>query len=152
MDDELGPLGWLLGTWEGTASGEPGRGAQTRRYELALRGRFIMGTNRTAWSATAAHPEGEVHEDLSLIGYDRAAKRFVMHVFYVERFVSEYVCEQTGAETWVFTTDRVQNGPSGMRARETLARSDDELHARFEVAMPGSDFALYTSETLRRVR
>lgn len=150
MNDDLRPLEWLLGTWEGTATGEPGQGAQTRRYELVLGGQFIMGRNRTAWSKTADHPDGEVHEDLSLISYDRAAKRFVMHVFYVERFVAEYHGEQQDAGTFVFTADRVQNGPPGMRSRETLARDGDELRPRFEVAMAGEDFALYTSEELRR--
>lgn len=150
MNEDLRPLEWLVGTWEGTASGGPGEGAQTRRYELVLRGEFIMGTNRTEWSKTADHPDGEVHEDVSLISYDRAAKRFVMHVFYVERFVAGYGCEQQGADTFVFTADRVQNGPPGMRARETLARHGDELRPRFEVAMAGEDFVLYTSELLRK--
>jgi hypothetical protein len=151
MDENLRPLEWLLGIWEGSATGEPGTGAQMRRYELVLRGEFIMGTNRTTWSSTAAHPEGEVHEDISFISYDRAAKRFVMHVFYVERFVAEYVCAQTDADTFVFTAERVQNGPAGMRARETIARHGDELLPRFELAMSGTEFAPYTSERLHRV-
>jgi hypothetical protein len=150
VNDDLRPLEWLLGTWEGTASGEPGQGTQTRRYELVLGGQFIMGTNRTTWARTAAHPDGEMHEDLSLISYDRAAKQFVMHVFYVERFVAEYRSEQLDAETFVFTADRVQNAPAGMRSRETLARHGVELRPRFEIAMGTEDFALYTSESLRR--
>lgn len=152
MHEDLRPLEWLLGTWEGTASGEPGTGAQTRTYELVLRGTVIMGTNRTAWSPTSAHPDGELHEDLSFISYDRAARRFVMHVFYVERFVAEYLGTQTDGDTWVFTADRVQNGPAAMRSRETLTRSGDELRPRFELAMGGAGFAVYTTETLRRVR
>jgi hypothetical protein len=83
MNEDLRPLEWLIGTWEGNADGEPGHGVQVRRYESVLRGAFIMGTNRTNWDPTPAKPEGEVHEDISLISYDRAAKRFVMHVFYV---------------------------------------------------------------------
>jgi hypothetical protein len=150
VEDNLKPLGWLLGSWEGTASGEPGIGSQTRRYELVLRGQFIMGTNKTIWSSTAAHPGGEVHEDLSLISYDRAAKRFVLHVFYVERFVAEHACTQSGPDEWVFTAERVQNGPAGMRSRETFTHRGDVFESRFELAMAGKDFALYTTETLRR--
>jgi hypothetical protein len=150
MNDDLRPLEWLIGTWEGISTGTPGRGAQVRRYEAVLRGEFVMGTNRTTWSPTPAHPEGEVHEDISLFSYDRAAKRFVMQVFYVERFVAEHVCEQVDADTFVFTADHVQNGPLGMRSRETLIHRGDELESRFELSMPGKDFALYTSEILRR--
>ena len=153
MNKDLEPLAWLIGTWEGTAAGAPGTGAQVRRYEAVLRGEFLMGTNKTTWAATAAHPDGEVHEDISFISYDRAAKRFVMHVFYVERFVAAYACEQTDADTWIFTADVVQNGPPGMRAREILVRrGEDLLEPRFELASAGKDFALYTSETLHRVR
>jgi hypothetical protein len=150
VNDDLKPLAWLIGTWEGEATGEPGRGAQVRRYEEILRGEFLMGTNRTIWSSTDAHPRGETHEDMSIISYDRAAKRIVMHVFYVERFVAAYVCEQTARQVWVFTADQVQNGPAGMRSREIFTRRGDEFESRFELAMAGKNFAPYTREVLRR--
>ena len=150
MNEDLRPLEWLIGTWEGTATGNPGTGAQVRRYESVLRGEFIMGTNRTTWSPTPAHPQGEVHEDISFISYDRAAKRFVYTVFYVERFVAEHTCERADENTFVFTADRVQNGPPGMRSRETFVHRGDELESRFELSTPGKDFALYTREMLRR--
>ena len=151
VDNALAPLEWLVGTWRGSSEGHPGRGSQERRYEGVLRGQFLMGTNRTVWSPTEAHPDGEVHEDLSLIGFDRATGRFVMHVFYVERVVAVYECEpQSAPESWVFTAARVQNGPAGMRSRETLARRGDLLESTFELAMPGKGFSPYTRETLVR--
>ncbi len=151
MNEDLKPFAWLVGTWQGTARGRPGEGAQVRRYEAILRGEFLMGTNKTTWSSTTAHPDGEVHEDVSILGYDRGSKRFVLHVFYVERFVAEYVSEpQTSPDVWVFTADRVRNGPPGMRSREIFTRRGDELESRFELAMEGRDFAPYTTETLRR--
>jgi len=153
VNEDLAPFAWLLGTWEGAATGEPGEGTQVRRYEAILRGEFLMGTNKTTWSSTPAHPDGEVHEDVSILSYDRSTKRFVLHVFYVERFVAEYVCApQTAPDVWVFTAERVQNGPSGMRSREIFTRRGDELRSRFELSMAGKDFAPYTTETLRRVR
>ena len=149
--ESLAPLRWLLGQWQGDARGEPGSGHQVRRYEAVLRGEFIMGTNRTVWVPKPGATESEIHEDLSLISYDRGAGRLVMHVFYVERFVAEYVCSSSeNADEWVFTADRVQNGPPGMRARETLTRRADRLESRFELAMSGRDFQLYTQETLAR--
>jgi nitrobindin-like protein len=151
VNDDLKPLSWIIGTWEGEATGQPGRGTQQRRYEAVLRGEFVMGTNRTTWTATDAHPEGETHEDIAIISYDRAARRFVMHVFYVERFVAAYVGEQTGPDVWVFTAEGVQNGPPGMRSREIFTHRGDEFESRFELAMAGKDFAPYTREVLRRV-
>lgn len=110
-----------------------------------------MGTNTTRWARTPAGSEPEVHEDVSLISYDRAAERFLMHVFYVEGFVAEHVGERVDDDTWMFTAATVQNGPAGMRSRETLVHRGDELLSRFELAMAGKDFAVYTRETLRRV-
>jgi hypothetical protein len=151
VNNNLAPFQWLLGQWHGDARGEPGVGHQLRRYELVLRGEFIMGTNRTVWTPKPGTSESEVHEDLSFISYDRAAGQFVMHVFYVERFVAEYVCEpQTDPDQWVFTAARVQNGPAGMRSRETVARRGDQFDSRFELAMAGKDFTLYTHERLVR--
>jgi hypothetical protein len=152
VDETLEPLAWLIGTWRGTAEGHPVRGTQERRYEGVLRGQFLMGTNRTTWLPSDQQQQGEVHEDISLISFDRAAGRFVMHVFYVERFVAEYLCgPQATPDAWVFTADRVQNGPSGMRSRETLVRRGEILESRFELAMAGKEFSLYTRETLARV-
>lgn len=151
VNDALAPLEWLLGQWQGTASGEPGTGTQQRRYELVLRGEFIMGTNRTVWVPKPGENEPEVHEDLSFISYDKAAARFVLHVFYVERFVAEYLAgPESDPNQWVFTAARVQNGPPGMQARETFTRRGDTLESRFELAMPGKEFAPYTHETLVR--
>jgi len=153
MNDSLAPLKWLLGEWHGEARGEPGAGHQLRRYELVLRGEFIMGTNRTVWTPKPGHADPEVHEDLSLISHDRATGLFVLHVFYVERFVAQYVCSpQSDPDEWVFTAAYVQNGPAGMRARETVARRGEQLHSRFELAMAGKEFQLYTQETLVRGR
>jgi hypothetical protein len=152
VNDALKPLEWLLGKWEGSASGEPGSGKQQRRYELVLRGEFIMGSNHTIWVPKAGETEGEVHEDISVFSFDRTAGHFVMHMFYVERFVGEFVAaEQTDPNQWVFTAARLQNGPAGMQARETFTRQADTLDSRFDLAMPGKGWAPYTHETLLRV-
>jgi hypothetical protein len=154
MSESLAELTWLLGEWQGVAEGEPGKGRQVRRYELVLRGEFLMGTNRTVWQPKPGAADGEVHEDLSIISLDRAASQLIMHVFYVERFVATYACDPRGEPNeGVFTADRVQNGAPGMRSRETFVRrADDELESRFELAMADKPFALYTHEILRRTR
>jgi hypothetical protein len=151
--DVWAPLRSLLGNWEGEASGHPGKGRQERRYELILRGRFLMGTNKTLWEPTGGNPEGEVHEDITLFSFDRRANRFHMRAFYVEGFFSDYEGREIADDgtRFVFVAEAVENGPIGMRARETLRlRGADRLSSTFEIAMPGKDFAIYTEETLRR--
>ena len=51
----------------------------------------------------------------------------------------------------VFEATQVENGPPGMRARETLVfDGPDDLESTFELAMPGGGFEPYTHERLRR--
>ena len=152
MTDQWAMVQRLLGRWEGTASGKPGSGSQVRRYEAVLRGAFVMGTNKTRWQPTDADPEGETHEDLSLLGYDRSAGQAVMHAFFVEGFVCEYRCVAADADRLVFEADRVQNGPAGMRARETFVFLGPlEFESIFALAQGDGDFAPYTTERLIRV-
>jgi hypothetical protein len=154
MTDQWANLQRLLGRWEGTASGEPGTGSQVRRYEAVLRGTFIMGTDKTRWQPSEGQPDGETHEDICLFSHDRAAGQAVMRSFYVEGFACEYRCVEASADgsRLVFEADHVENGPSGMKARETFVFiGPDELESTFELAQAGGDFAPYTTERLTRV-
>jgi len=154
MTDQWAVVQRLLGRWEGTASGKPGTGSQVRRYESVLRGTFIMGTDKTRWQPSEGQPDGETHEDICLLSYDRAAGQAVMRSFFVEGFACEYRCVEAAADgsRLVFEASEVENGPSGMRARETFAFiGPDEFESTFELAQAGGDFAPYTTERLTRV-
>jgi hypothetical protein len=154
VTDQWAILQRLLGRWEGTSSGTPGTGSQVRRYEAVLRGTFIMGTDKTRWQPTEAQPDGETHEDLCLLSYDRAAGQVVMRSFFVEGFACEYRSIEAAADgsRLVFQADRVENGPPGMKARETFVFiGPDEFESTFELAQGDGDFAPYTTERLVRV-
>jgi hypothetical protein len=145
----------LLGRWEGTATGRPGTGHQIREYKLILRGKFILGSDETHWEPTEDEPAGDVHEDISVLSFDRGTGQLVMRGFYSEGFVHEYRCSVPAGEDspLVFEAGRVESGPPGMRARETITFiAPDEFESTFELAMPGGDFEHYTHERLKRVR
>jgi hypothetical protein len=143
----------LLGTWEGPATGRPGIGRQVREYKSVLQGRFILGTDETRWEPTPEQPDGFIHEGLAVLGRDRAAGQLVIRSFHGEGFVHEYRCVEAAPDgsRMVFEADQVENGPSGMRARETLMfDGPDDLESTFELAMPDGTFEPYTHERLRR--
>jgi hypothetical protein len=51
----------------------------------------------------------------------------------------------------VFTSEGIENIPSGWRARETYRLvSDDEFVEVFELAEPGKEFAVYSETRLKR--
>lgn len=153
MSDQWATAQRLIGRWEGTATGKPGEGAQVRTYAAALRGGFIMGTNRTIWEPTAEEPDGEIHEDINILSFDRGGGTAVMRSFFVEGFACEYRCvDSADGVGLVFRADVIENGPPGMRARETISLvGDDRLESVFELAMRDGPFEPYSSEVLHRV-
>ena len=81
MSDPWANAQRLPGRWEGPATGRPGTGHQIREYKLILRGQFILGTDETRWEPSTEQPAGDLHEDLSVISFDRAAGQLVMWGF-----------------------------------------------------------------------
>ena len=144
----------LLGRWEGPATGRPGTGVQVREYRSILQGRFILGTDETRWVPTPDEPAGLFHEDLAVLGWSAASGQLTMRSFHGEGFVHDYHCVDAAPDgsPLVFEADQVENGPAGMRARETLRfGGPDQLESTFELAMPGGDFEPYTHVALRRI-
>jgi hypothetical protein len=150
MNDQWEALQRLLGRWRGTASGRPGTGTQEREYRSILGGAFILGTNKTTWQG-AGEPPAAPHEDKSVLSFDRGAGRPVMRSFYVEGFVHDYRCVDAAPDgsRFVFEAGVVENGPPGMRARDTLVfAADGALEATFELARAGQGYETYTVERL----
>ncbi len=152
--DKWAPLRFLLGTWEGTSTGQPGAGTVRREYRLVLRDQFIEVRNTSTYPAQEKNPKGEVHEDVGYISYDRSRKAFVLRQFHVEGFVNTYVAPvgETGTGPIVFTSESIENIPSGWRARETYRTLEGgRLVEVFELAAPQKEFSIYSETTLRRV-
>jgi hypothetical protein len=59
--DPLAPLAFLLGGWEGTSEGQPGKATVQREYRRALNSRFIRSRNRSEYPPQEKNPKGEIH-------------------------------------------------------------------------------------------
>lgn len=151
--DKWAPLRFLIGTWEGTSSGQPGNGTVRREYRLVLRDQFIEARNTSTYSPQEKNPKGEVHEDVGYFSYDRSRKAFAFRQFHVEGFVTTYVTSSNEAPGIVFTSEHLENLPSGWRARESYRMtSDDTFVEVFELAEPGKEFSVYSETRLSRLR
>ena len=151
--DKWGPLRFLLGTWEGTSRGQPGRGTVRREYRLVLREQFIEVRHTSTYPAQEKNPKGEVHQDIGYISVDGARKTFVLRQFHVEGFVNMYIARVEDPNHVVFTSEAIENIPAGWRARETYrVLGPDEFIELFELAEPGKEFSRYTESRFRRVR
>jgi hypothetical protein len=152
--DPFHRVGFLIGRWEGISEGQPGKGTVRREYTRVLNSRFIRVHNRSEYAAQDKNPKGEIHEDEGWFSFDRARKRLVLRQFHVEGFVNQYVEDADSSPSRiVFTTESIENIPSGWRARETyVVHGPDEFEEVFELAESGKSLELYSRVRLRRVK
>jgi hypothetical protein len=150
----LAALDPLIGRWQGTQEGQPGKGTVEREYSRMLRSRFIQVKNRSVYPAQEKNPKGEEHEDEGVFSFHSARKLIVFRQFHVEGFVIQYVMEPiVKPGTIVFVSEAIDNIPAGYKARETYNLiGPDEFEEVFELAEPGKDFAVYSRSRLKRVR
>jgi hypothetical protein len=147
------PVRFLLGSWQGEATGEPGKGRVERRYQLVLGDRFIEEHNTSTYEPTSPNKAPEVHQHRSFLSYDKARKTLMLRQFHQEGFVNLYALNQAAstATRLVFESVSFENLSNEWRARETYeVVSGDEFIEIFELAEPGEDFHVYSRNHFRR--
>jgi hypothetical protein len=148
--DRWGRVRFMLGTWEGTASGEPGKGTVERTYELVLGGKFIEEHNTSRYEAAAG---GATHQHRGFISYDKARKTFMLRHFHEEGFVNLYALnsDKSMPAYLIFESVNFENFSNEWKARETYeVISADEFIETFELAPPGKDFEVYSRNHFKR--
>jgi len=140
------PFSSLIGEWEGTGDGQPGKGDYCRSYRFIFNNKFIEIKNKSTYPPSEKNPEGEVHEDIGYLSYDKNRNTFVLRQFHKEGFVNQYKLESISnyGKTLVFMTESIENIPEGWRAKETYRLDDGEFTEIFELASPGNEFEVYT--------
>jgi hypothetical protein len=152
--DPFARVRFMLGTWNSTIEGQPGRGTGRREYTRVLNDRFIRIVNRSEYPPQEKNPKGEVHHDEGFLSFDRARKRLILRQFHVEGFVNQYAQDADGAAgELVFLSEAIENIPPGYRARETyVAQGPDAFDEIFEIAEPGKAFEVYSRTRFTRVK
>jgi len=151
--DIWAPVRFLVGEWEGTASGEPGTGTVSRRYEVILKERFLSERNQSTFPPQEKNKAGEVREHLSLFSHDRKRNTLVFRQFHQEGFVVTYVLNRAlGSSTkLVFESEQMENVPESWKARETYERkADNEFIETFELSQGGKPYTVYSRNHFKR--
>jgi len=151
--DNWDPLRLLVGIWEGTGNGQPGVSKVQREYRFVLNNKFIHVQNKSTYDPQPKNPKGEVHQDWGMMSFDKARKQFVLRQFHTEGFVNQYLMTSISADgkTIVFTSESIENIPTGFRARETYKiLGPDEFTEVFGIAEPGKDFEVYSEGHFKR--
>ena len=152
-NDRWGRVRFMLGTWEGTASGEPGEGVVLRTYELVLGGQFIEEHNTSRYEAKSPGAKPEVHHHRGFLSYDKARKTFMLRHFHEEGFVNLFAlnADRSLPAYLVFDSVSFENFSNEWKARESYeVISPDEFIETFELAEPGKDFVVYSRNHFKR--
>ncbi len=155
QEDIWQPFEFLAGDWRGQGHGEPGVGNYERQYRFIFNKKFIEIKNKSSWAPSQQNPQGEIHEDIGYISYDKARKTYVLRQFHIEGFVNQYKLESISADgkRIVFVSEAIENIAPGWRARETYQKiGDDEFSEIFELAPPNEGFAPYSTVILKRTK
>jgi hypothetical protein len=152
--DHWAPVRFLLGSWQGTATGKAGEGTVSRQYEFVMQQHFVREVSVSTYPPQERNPKGEVHEHEGFFSYDKARKSIVLRQFHVEGFVNQYVLSPDSApDRIVFESERFENFSNEWRARETYdVIGPDEFAETFELAAPGKPFEIYSKNHFRRVQ
>ncbi len=147
------PLTSLIGSWQGNGGGQPGIGKYTRSYGFILNKKFIEVRTKSVYPPTDKYPNGEVHEDVGYISYDKRLKKFIFRQFHIEGFVNQYALDSLSADgtTVVFNSTAIENIPAGWRAKETCnLTSSHEFTETFELSGPNEPYEVYTKVKFQR--
>ncbi len=153
--DPWQPVRFLVGTWQGAATGAGGSGTARRTYTFVLKDRYLHEKNVSRYPPQEKNKAGEVHVHWSFISYDRARATLVLRQFHQEGFVNQYVVNkpQTTAKKLVFDSERFENYDNDARARETYdIISGDEFVETFEMGDPGKPLEVYSRTHFKRVK
>jgi len=153
--DPWQPVRFLIGTWQGTVSGESGSGTVTRSYGFVLNNKFIHEENTSTYPPQEKNKTGEVHHHLGFISYDRKRKTLMLRHFHEESFVNLYALNQSASKSGllVFESETFENFDNSWKAKETYEiRSDNEFVETFELAPPGKPFEVYSRNHFRRAQ
>jgi hypothetical protein len=115
------PFKFFVGSWRGQGGGEPGAGNYERSYQFILNNNFIEIKNKSSYPPSDKYPNGEVHEDIGYLSYDKLRSSFVLRQFHIESFVNQYRLDSISADGTriVFISEAIENIRQGWRAKET---------------------------------
>lgn len=148
--DPWAPCRFLLGDWVGIkGSGEPGEAfSGGTSFAFDLGDKILVRRNRADYAPKPGEKTGISHQDLLIIYLPLGQTQ--LRAFYVDNEGHDITYRVTFPKdgTARFESDASQTGPRYRLDYEL--NSDRTLTITFSIALPGTEFAVYTKGTARR--
>lgn len=138
---------WLIGTWVGEGSGEPGNGGGTFSFTLDLDKKILVRKSHSEYSASKNKPS-VVHEDLMIVYIDFSGNASRAIYFDNEGHTINYQISYFDTSI-VLTSDRIPNTPI-FRLTYNLIETET-VDTKFEMSQDGENFITYIEGKSKKV-
>ena len=138
--DRWAAFEFFAGAWVGEESATFGEGRGERTYELVLQDAYLLSRNRSVFPPHEGLPEGDVHDDWTVLSFDRDRDTYVLRQFNSEGYVNTFVLDAASSppEHLIFVLDESENA-RGTRATLTPTRMDaNAFEEVFDLTLPGA--------------
>ncbi len=143
-------LGFLLGSWSGTAESAGRIGGRVVSAELSVEGAVLVYRANTVWPAGTGRAE-ERSQEAAFITYDGDKGKYVALVVFSTKVWGLYDVELRPDGSLRLTSREFVNYDSGAKSRITLAKKGEtELAEQLEVSPSGKDFAPFLTSKLTK--
>ncbi|HNW73463.1 MAG TPA: hypothetical protein PKN44_07540 [Bacteroidales bacterium] len=141
------PWNFLIGTWEGTGKGEPGKGRGTFSFSYDLDQNILVRKSHSEYPATVQKPK-TVHDDLIIIYPDSTGVPSKAIYFDNEKHVIHYSVTYHD-ESIIFTSKKSGNTPIFRLTYTPL--KEGKINTLFEWSQNGTTFMTYVEGNSTRV-
>ncbi|MXW71385.1 MAG: hypothetical protein F4Y71_03135 [Acidobacteria bacterium] len=131
---------FFAGEWVGEETATFGEGRGERTYELVLQDAYLLSRNRSVFPPHDGLPEGDVHDDWTVMSFDRDRDTYVLRQFNSEGYVNTFVLDAASSppERMIFVLEESENA-RGTRATLTLTQIDaNAFEEVFDLTLPGA--------------
>lgn len=130
---------WLIGSWKGEGSGQPGMGGGTFSFQPDLNEKVLIRKSHSEYPASGTRP-ATVHDDLMIVYLDMQGNPSKAIYFDNEGHTINYSIEYT-THSVVLTSDKIPNVPVFRLSYELM--DNNYINTKFELSKDGEHFNTY---------
>lgn len=142
-------LEFLVGSWKGEGSGEPGKGEGVFSFKMDLDKNILVRKSHSVYPSTETKP-AVVHDDLMIIYRDISGAANKAIYFDNENHVINYTITISDAKDVVFTSDKIPNIPIFRLTYKLINQTT--VDTQFEMSQDGEHFFTYVQGRSTRVK